>query len=121
MLRVSEPGSERSSEGEAERERRLAKNEEFFRDSNELLAREAAGQRQERCDFICECSVLGCVERVLLTRSEYEHVRQRGDRFVLVPGHLDASIEVVVERYPDYVVIEKQGLAGAVARTDDPR
>ena len=109
------------TEGEAERERRLAKNEDFFRDSNEFLARDAAGQRQEKCDFICECSTLGCVERVLLTRSEYEQVRQRGDRFVLVPGHLDPSIEVVVERYPAYVVIEKRGLAGVVARADDPR
>ncbi len=109
------------TEGEAKRERRLAKNEDFFRDSNELLARDAAGQRQEKCDFICECSTLGCVERVLLTRSEYEHVRKRGDRFVLVPGHPDPSIEVVVERYPAYVVIEKRGLAGVVARADDPR
>ena len=118
---MSESESERSAAAEAERERRLAKNEDFFRDSNEVLAREAGGKRHERCDFICECSTLGCVERVLLTRSEYEQVRKRGDRFVLVPGHLDASIEVVVERHPDYVVIEKQGLAGVVARADDPR
>jgi hypothetical protein len=34
---------------------------------------------------------------------------------------VNPSIEVVVERYPAYVVIEKQGPAGVVARADDPR
>jgi hypothetical protein len=42
-------------------------------------------------------------------------------RFVVHPGHEDPSIEVVVERYTAYFVIEKQGEAGDVARITDPR
>jgi hypothetical protein len=118
---VSEPESEPTTAGEVERELRLAKNEVFFRESNEFVAQDAAATGQETCDFICECSTLGCLERIPLTRSEYEHVRERGDWFVLVPGHVNPSIEVVVERYPAYVVIEKRGPAGVVARADDPR
>jgi hypothetical protein len=120
-LRVSEPESEQTTAGEVERERRLAKNEDFFRENNEFLALDAAATGREKCDFICECSTVGCLERIPLTRRDYEHVRERGDRFVLVPGHVNPSIEVVVERYPAYVVIEKQGPAGVVARADDPR
>jgi hypothetical protein len=59
--------------------------------------------------------------RLALTRSEHEHIRAQGTRFVVYPGHIDPSREVVVERFPTYFVIEKQGEAGDVARETDPR
>ena len=108
----TEPGSARA--------RRLAKNEAFFRETNELLERDAVGLGGT-FDCICECSVWGCVERLDVTRAEYERVRSHGDRFVVAPGHDDPTIETVVERHPAYLVVEKHGLAGAVARSTDPR
>jgi hypothetical protein len=91
----------------AEQARRAARNEDFFRESNELVLEEG-----RRPDFVCECSRRGCVTRVVITRDEYEHVRERGNRFVLAPGHEDLSVEVIVERHPSYVVVEKIGAAG---------
>jgi hypothetical protein len=104
-----------------ERQLRLAKNESFFRESNEILERDAIDRGTDKCDFICECSQPGCLERLVLTRREYEHIRAKGNRFVVEPGHEDSSFEIVVERHPSYLVVEKQGQAGAVARSDDPR
>ena len=111
----------RSGEGSAARQRRVAKNEDFFRKGNEIKERDAALWGSEKCDFICECSSLGCMTRLLLTRTEYEHIRAKGDRFAVHPGHEDPSVEIVVERFPAYFVIEKQGEAGDVARETDPR
>ena len=117
-MAAAEPSREESGEA---RERRIAKNEDFFRKGNEIKERDAALWGSEKCDFICECSSLGCMARLLLTRSEYEHIRAKGSRFVVSPGHEDLSVEVVVERHPAYFVIEKQGEAGDVARETDPR
>ncbi len=117
-MSAGEPTSGESSDA---RQRRVAKNEDFFRKGNEIKERDAALWGSEKCDFICECSSLGCMSRLRLTRSEYEHIRAKGDRFVVYPGHEDPSVEVVVERFPTYFVIEKQGEAGDVARETDPR
>ena len=57
-----------------------------------------------------------------MTFPEYEAVRADPHRFVLVPGHEVAGVEVVIERKPDYVVVEKLGEAGrAAARDRHPR
>jgi len=104
-----------------ERERRLAKNEVFFRESNELVARGLATKGFARADFICECSKLGCVERVPITLDDYRRVRELGVRFVVIPGHEDLTLEVVVERNAGYVVVEKVGDAAEVARETDLR
>ena len=98
---------------------RLAKNETFFREANELIQLERPGWMQQQ--FMCECSIRGCVDRVVLTRPEYERVRAEGDRFFVVPGHENAEIEVVVERFPDYLVVAKIGAAGEYSEETDPR
>ena len=99
------------------REVRLAKNEEFFRSANETIKRE--GWRYP--DFICECSRAGCIERVALTRPEYEEVRSDGRRFFVVPGHENLAVEIVLERHPTYFVVAKTGAAGNHADRHDPR
>lgn len=103
-----------------DRAQRLAKNEAFFRESNEQLEKEASGPRST-FDCICECSRRGCVLRLKILKVEYERVRARSDHFAVVPGHEDTSIEVVVEAFPNYLVVEKRGKAGDVARQTDPR
>ena len=86
---------------------------------NELIQREGTGWGQQ--EFLCECSSRGCVDRVVLTRPEYEHVRAESDRFFVVPGHENAEIEVVVERFPGYLMVAKVGAAGEYADLTDPR
>jgi hypothetical protein len=79
---------------------RLAKNEAFFRESNELLRREAAARDARRADFICECAMSGCMERLPISQQAYELVRLSGsEQFIVCPrprgacsreGHRDA-------------------------------
>jgi hypothetical protein len=98
---------------------RLARNETFFREANELIQRESSSWGEQ--EFFCECSARGCVNRVLLARPEYEHLRAEGDQFFVAPGHENAEIERVVERFPDYPIVAKVGVAGEYADLTDPR
>ena len=104
-----------------DRARRLARNEAFRREANEVIERDAVGWHERVFDCICECSRAGCMARVRVTTAEYERVRASGDHFVLARGHDDPSLEVVVESSDRYVVVEKRGVAGEVARSSDPR
>ncbi len=57
-----------------------------------------------------------------LTFPEYEAVRADPHRFVLVPGHQIAGVEVVIDTKPNYIVVEKVGEAGRdAARESHPR
>jgi len=104
------------------RDERLAKNETLFRTLNENIA-SLAGTLGEKTpyEFICECASAGCFEQILMTLGEYERVRSDGGRFLMVATHVDLEIELVVERYENYVVVEKDGVAGLVAHAEDPR
>jgi len=102
------------------RDRQAARNEDFFRTSNEI-ALEDSHTRGRKPDFVCECSRPGCVARVPITLEEYEHVRARGNRFVVAPLHVDTSVEVIVEQHGSYDIVEKIGAAGDEARLRDPR
>jgi hypothetical protein len=104
----------------ASRDRQAARNEDFFRTSNEIELDESISRRK-RPDFICECSRPGCVVRINIAPEDYERVRARGSRFVVAPGHVDATVEVIVETHENYVVVEKVGAAGDEARALDPR
>ena len=105
-----------------DRQERLAKNESLFRTLNENISGLAStlGGR-EPFEFICECSTSGCFERLQLTLPEYERIRQDGTHFLLADGHEDIEIEQVIARHTEYVVVEKDGVAGLVAEDDDPR
>jgi hypothetical protein len=116
----TEPSVLRGSAAEA-REERLAKNENTLRSVNERIEQKADSVGAENYEFVCECSIPGCVERVILTRSQYEHVRAEGTRFFVVPGHENVAVEEVVETWPSCLVLEKDGRAGLVAALADPR
>ena len=70
---------------------------------------------------ICECSSRGCVERVSLTRREYEHVRADGVQFFVVAGHENLAVGAVVEMHLTHLVVKKIGVAGVDAERTDPR
>jgi hypothetical protein len=104
------------------REERLAHNEVLFRTINEQIDVIAVGLGGDApYEFICECATSDCFERVALTLEEYERVRGDGSHFLLRPGHEDIEVEQVVEVHEDYVVVQKDGVAGLVSHDEDPR
>jgi hypothetical protein len=46
---------------------------------------------------------------------------QGSQRFVVVPGHEDGSLERVVHREPGFLLVEKIGEAGEESEEQDPR
>jgi hypothetical protein len=101
---------------------RLGHNESVFRQVNERIeAGRWRGEEDEPIAFRCECSALGCNLLIELTRGEYEQIRAFPRRFLLAPGHELPETEVVLERHPTYLVVEKHGVAGRVAERTDPR
>lgn len=109
------------------RKERLAGNEAMFREVNERVV-DVAEQFLDidpaatPVDFRCECGAAGCVEQIAMTLAEYEAVRADPTHFAVLPGHETLDIEQVVERHPNYLVVEKQDSdAEEVARETDPR
>ncbi len=103
-------------------QRRLARNEDMFRDVNEGIVRgQWPGDQASPIGFRCECARLGCNVLVALTLAEYERVRASPRSFVIVHGHELPEVEVVVERGAHYSVVEKVGDAGDAAAERNPR
>jgi hypothetical protein len=105
-----------------ELQERLAANESVFREVNEGIERgQWPGEEQALVSFRCECAQLGCTELVELSVDDYHRVRSNPRRFIVLPGHERAAVEIVVERRPGYLVVEKVDQAGEKAKETDPR
>ena len=64
---------------------------------------------EHRFDFQCECGRNdGCASRVLMTRAQYERVREQRDRFAVLPGHQTDELEFVVEEGDNYMIVDKK-------------
>jgi hypothetical protein len=88
---------------------RLTENQKLFRSANERLeeAVEASVSEEQHIPFLCECADDDCLGRVEMTLAEYSAVRAHDDRFFMVPGHLLAEGEEVVEAHDGLHVTEK--------------
>jgi hypothetical protein len=107
---------------EGGRQRHAARAESGARDVNEAIERGRwPGEEDDAAAFRCECSALDCNQLISITPRDYEDVREHGRRFVMMPGHEDPSVELVVERRSAYVIVEKRGEAGRIAEASDPR
>src|SRR5439155_165194 len=104
-----------------ERSARAAENETIFRAGNELIERAVARSNPEEVAFLCECGDESCLERLELTRAEYESVRAVPTRFVVLPGHEDGGVERVASTNERFLVVEKTGEASGLAKATDPR
>ena len=103
-------------------QRRAARTEALFRETNEAIERGVwPADRQEAIRFRCECSRMECHTIITLTLDEYEYVRDHPRRFVIAPGHVTPGAETVVEQHQDFLVVEKTGVSGAEAERLDPR
>lgn len=81
-----------------ERLRRLAENDDIAR-------RLDPARVEELHEFVCECTELDCRDILHLTPAEYARVRAEPGRFVVMPAHEDAAVELVVEAHPRYRVV----------------
>jgi hypothetical protein len=104
-------------------EARKAKNEALFREINEGIAdlvEHSPTVRSSPVAFVCECVDQECKQAVELTLDEYERVRSEPTHFLVALGHVAHDIEQIVSRNQRYLVVEKEGLAGAIAEATDP-
>jgi hypothetical protein len=93
---------------------RAERNEQAFKSYNErrAAAEEAGDVRpDEPVPFACECDDPACGRAIEIAVAEYEHAVAPVDRFVVVPGHEDPAVEVVVERNERYFIVSKPDLA----------
>jgi len=115
-------GEQRSDDRPLSPADRIAHNEAIFREINESIARgQWPGDPQEPIAFRCECGMLSCNMLVEVAAGDYERIRSDPRRFLLVRGHEITAVEEVVEDRAGYVVVEKIGEAGEVARETDTR
>lgn len=104
------------------RQVRLARNQALYREVNErveAITRQVGGSGP--LSVMCECPAADCAAHLTLSVEQYEAVRADPIRFVVLPGHVYEEVEVVVERFPTYLVVAKIDRAGEIARANDPR
>jgi hypothetical protein len=87
--------------------RRLAHNEELFRQVNE--AREEANQagKEAKLVFVCECADRECSGRIEMTAADFDRVRRSDRHYILLPGHEIPELERIVEDRGAFEVVEK--------------
>ena len=105
------------------REERIARNDSTFRAANEQIAGYAGDHGfVEQVPFICECATESCLTIVDLSLAEYEEVRSSPIRFFVAPGHQGSEGDVsMLEDRDRYLLVEKDGRAGEIAKELDPR
>jgi len=107
-----------------ERDRRIGMNEAVFREVNERIEdlAEAFKLEGEPLDLLCECGDPNCVQRITMSRSDYEKLRSDSLQFAVSPGHEVTEAEELIERGRGYDVVRKRSKdAVAVAEQTDPR
>jgi hypothetical protein len=92
---------------------RAAQNELVFRAVNEQILKMTDRFRAQLSDIdiVCECSEVSCVGTIRVRAEEFTKFERQEGMFVVLPGHEDPSVEDVVERKKDYVVVLKSILA----------
>jgi 5-bromo-4-chloroindolyl phosphate hydrolysis protein len=107
-----------------EQARRVGLNESIFREVNEQIEslNRDFGTEDRTMNVICECASGDCTERIEISVSGYEKVRENPRRYIVVSGHFLPDFESVVETTDGYDVVEKvDGTAAELAEETDPR
>ena len=103
-----------------ERTRRVAENENLFRQVNEHVV--AGGRRPaETFEIVCECEDLSCMDHLRVTTEAYQRARREPTDFLLKPGHAKPEFETVIESHEDFELVRKTGAAAVLAKQLDPR
>ena len=107
-----------------ERELKIGQNEALYRAVNERIEdlNEAFGTLTDTMTLVCECGDASCVERISLTRDEYEQLRGDPHLFAVAPGHVEPDVEEVAANRSGYDVVRKyKGAPRKIAEKTDPR
>jgi hypothetical protein len=108
----------------SDREKRIGLNEAVFREVNERIENlaETFDLTKEPLDLVCECGDTNCVQRISMTRSEYEELRSNPHHFAVYPDHDIPDVETVVAEAKGYMVVSKnRGTPEQIAEQTDPR
>jgi hypothetical protein len=110
------------------REDRIARNEVLYRELNERvhvveeeLSAEGVVEQEQLGEYFCECGLDDCTEKILMTQTEYETLRSSPFRFAVVPEHLVADVERVVDQNERFTTVEKLERERVIALEHDPR
>lgn len=76
-----------------------------FREINDRVAELSEHWDGPPSGFICECRRLDCAAAVTLSLEEYARVRADSACFLVLDGHEDDELDVVLRRGGDYVVV----------------
>ena len=96
------------------RAQRAVENENTFRELNEGLDR-VVGSLPGPAAYYCECANADCDRPLVLDRGEYREVRADPRHFLVARGHEETEFESVVADHGRYLIVRKDGEAGAVA------
>ena len=89
--------------------RRLVENEIMARTGNRNAGKAIANLALSvaKIMFFCECSNEACLERIPMSLATYTLMHQQNNRFIIKPEHATGSVESVVERNPNYWIVQK--------------
>ena len=107
-----------------DRPERIGLNEAVFREVNERITdlADQFGLEEQPLDLVCECGNPSCIERITMSRADYEELRSDPTHFAVFPGHEEPDVETVVERRDGYDVVRKhEGEPAEIAERTDPR
>jgi hypothetical protein len=82
-------------------------NQDFVEMVSTFAAQSHLPSSQE-ADFFCECADINCTKKVRLKLSFYKDVLSHKNRFVILPGHEEHSIEDIVNKQDDYYIVVKR-------------
>src|SRR5215203_7276846 len=108
-----------------ERQQRAAQNQSLFREVNERVKdlNDHFDLSTPVTEWVCECANDDCFDRIEMSTSQYEDVRRHSSRFLVSPSelHVWPDAENVVERFTNYWIVEKIGLAAQIAEAHAAR
>lgn len=95
---------------------RAARNQSLFRAVNEHVQDATAVAADDATVVIaCECARVDCAEKLEISSSAYERLREHPNRFAVLPGHVYPDVEDVIEDASGFVVVAKRGEGADVA------
>ena len=104
------------------REERVARNEVAAREINEAIKETDTRPTSSFIHVLCECGLEDCERVLAITRPVYERVRSDPRQFVILPSHLIAEFEdVVQENDGSLIVAKREGTPEVMAVQTDPR
>jgi hypothetical protein len=107
-----------------DRDARVARNEAMYRTVNreiEYAAQQLGDGAGDELEIICECGRPECSATLTITIRDYDEVHRERDRFTVAHGHENPSLEGIVKRTDQYVVVDKYGAAERIAEAEERR